>query len=123
MRTIHSGRLSLLSAPALSLTATLLLTLSTGQLGPVVLWGGLATLVAAVPLAVPWHYLRPAVWMCAALVTVLVVIASASIGLFYTPVLIALPLSLFFASAPDDDFEDPECPDGNPAQNPERDRH
>ena len=123
MRPIHSGRVPLLSAPALALTATLLLMLSTGQVGQVALWGGLATLLSAVPLAVPWHYLRPAVWMCAALVTVLVVIASASIGLFYSPVVIALPLSLFFASAPDDDFEDPECPDGNSAQNPVRDGH
>lgn len=100
MRPIHSGRLPLLSAPALALTATLPLMLLTGQPGPVALWGGLATLVAAVPLAAPPRYLRPAVWMCAALLTVLVVITGASIGFFYAPAVIALPLSFLFTRSP-----------------------
>jgi hypothetical protein len=104
MRPIHNGRPPLLIAPALALTATLTLVFLTGRPGPVALWGGLAVLVSAVPLVVPWDYLRPAVWMCAALVTVLVIIAGASIGLFYSPVVIALPLGYLFTCAPDDEF-------------------
>ena len=104
MRPIRSGRLPLLIAPALALTATLPLVLSTGRPGPVALWGGLAVLVSAVPLVVPWGYLRPAVWTCAALVTVLVVVTGASTGLFYSPVVVALPLSLLFTKPPDEEF-------------------
>ncbi|WP_017581994.1 hypothetical protein [Nocardiopsis valliformis] len=120
MRPIHSGRTPLLIAPALALTATLPLMFLTGQPGAVALWGGLATLVAAVPLAVPPHYLRPAVWMCAALVTVLVVITGASIGFFYSPVVLALPLAFFFTRTP---AVRPGPRREDPAQNPVRDRH
>lgn len=103
MRKTCSDRLPLLVAPALALTATLPLVALTDQTGPVTLWGGLATLVAAVPFAVQKRYLRPAAWTCAALVTVLVVIGSASVGLFYAPVAIALPLSVFFTPAQHDE--------------------
>lgn len=102
MRQNYSDRLPLLVAPALALTATLLLVALTDQAGPVALWGGLATLVAGVPFAVPQLYLQPSVWTCAALVTVLVVITGATIGFFYAPAAIALPLSGFFTPAPHD---------------------
>lgn len=114
MRQTYNGRPSLLLAPALALTATLALLAITEQTGVVTLWGGLATLVAAVPLVVPQEYLRPAVWTCAALVTVLVVMGSASIGFFYAPVVVALPLSLCFAPAPHDEpwpYDDAPCED------------
>lgn len=123
MRPIHDGRLPLLTSPALALAATLPLLFLTGQPGPVALWGGLAALLAALPLAVPPHWLRPAVWTCAALATVLVVVASAPIGLFYSPVAVALPLSLLFTRVPVvRPGPGPGDPERNPARNPVRDR-
>lgn len=115
MRQTQSDRLPLLVAPALALTATLLLAALTDQTGPVALWGGLTTLVAAVPFTVPRRYLRPAVWSCAALVTVLVVMGSASFGFFYAPAAIALPLSGFFTPAPHDRPRPRPC-DEDPAR-------
>ena len=99
MRQALDGRLPLLAAPALALTTTLVLAAVTDQTGPVLLWGGLTTLVSAAPSAAPATLIHPVVWTCAALVTVLVVAASASIGLFYSPVVLALPLSRYFAAA------------------------
>lgn len=118
MRQTYNARLPLLPAPALALTATLALVALTDQPGPVTLWGGLATLVAAAPFAAPQQYLRPAVWSCAALVTVLVVMGGASIGFFYAPVVVALPLSLYFAPAPDDGPRHHEDPSRNQVRSP-----
>ncbi|WP_017589265.1 hypothetical protein [Nocardiopsis ganjiahuensis] len=124
MRQTHSGRLPLLVAPAFALVATLLLVALAERTGPVLLWGGLATLVSAVPFAVPQRHLHPAVWACAALVTVLVVLGSASIGFFYAPAAIALPLSRYLTAEPDGGPRprgDDPC-DRNPRENALRDR-
>ncbi len=101
MQQTRNERLPLLLGPALALAATLSLVALGDQPGRVLLWGGLTILACAVPFAVPQRLIRPSVWACAALVTVLVVLGSASIGFFYAPAAIALPLSHYFARAPE----------------------
>ncbi|OKI22904.1 hypothetical protein A6A08_18300 [Nocardiopsis sp. TSRI0078] len=103
MQRVFAGRFTLLPAPVLALAATLILIALGPQIDVVLVWGTLATLVSAIPIAVPSRYLGVAIWSCAALLTVGVVISILSIGVFYAPALIALVLSGIFTPALYDD--------------------
>ncbi|WP_150243269.1 hypothetical protein [Nocardiopsis quinghaiensis] len=83
----------LFAAPVLAIAATLLLMTVTGQVFQVLTWGALMTLVAAAPIAVPTQYRRTAIWVCAALLLVAVVLSVLSIGMFFVPALIALAVA------------------------------
>lgn len=85
-----AARIALLTAPVAAAAATLLLVVIGGQVANVLVWGGAATLVAAIPLAVPERHRRVAIWACSALLLVMIALSILSIGVYFFPALLAL---------------------------------
>lgn len=88
-----TGKFALVAAPVAAVAALLLLLAATAQVPQTLAWGGMITVAAAVPLAVPVRHRCSAIWVCAALVLAAIVIGVLSIGLYFTPVLAALVIA------------------------------
>lgn len=92
-RPISTGAIALVAAPVAAVAASLLLAAITAQLLPTLAWGGVITLAAAAPLAVPERYRRVAIWTCAAAVLAVIVLGILSIGAYFLPVPAALVIA------------------------------